>query len=42
MKTINFLNTELEGSDKDEALFNIISRQIEDQVDEWIVEIENK
>jgi hypothetical protein len=34
--------TELEGSDKDEALFNIISRQIEEQVDEWIVEIGNK
>lgn len=34
--------TELEGSDKDEALFNIISYQIEDQVEEWIVEFENK
>lgn len=34
--------TDLEGSDKDKALFNIISNQIEDQVNEWIVEIENK
>jgi hypothetical protein len=34
--------TELEGSDKDEALFNIISMQIEDEVSEWISEIENK
>jgi hypothetical protein len=34
--------TELEGSAKDEALFSIISRQIEDQVNEWIVEVENK
>ena len=34
--------TELEGGDKDEALFNIVSRQLADQIDEWIVEIENK
>lgn len=34
--------TELEGSAKDEALFYIISRQVQDQVDEWIVEVENK
>jgi hypothetical protein len=34
--------TELEGSAKDVALFSIISRQIEDQVNEWIVEVENK
>lgn len=34
--------TELEGSDKDEALFNIISYKIEDQVNEWIFEVENK
>ena len=34
--------TELEGSDKDEALFNIISYKIEDEVNEWIVEVENK
>lgn len=34
--------TELDGSAKDVALFSIISRQIEDQVNEWIVEVENK
>jgi hypothetical protein len=34
--------TELEGSAKDEALFYIIARQIQDQVNEWIVEVENK
>ncbi|EKT4545811.1 hypothetical protein AAIP58_000112 [Flavobacterium psychrophilum] len=34
--------TDLEGFDKDEALFNIISSKIEEEVDEWIVEIENK
>lgn len=34
--------SELEGSEKDEALFNIVSRQIEDEVNEWIVELENK
>lgn len=33
--------TDLEGGDKDEALFNIISYQIEEQVSEWILEIEN-
>jgi len=34
--------TELEGEDKDEALFNIIRYQIEDEVSEWVTEIENK
>lgn len=34
--------TELEGSDRDEALFCIISGQIEDEVNEWILEIENR
>lgn len=34
--------TELEGEDKDEALFNIVSYQLEDQIDEWIVEVKNK
>jgi hypothetical protein len=33
---------DLEGEDKDEALFNIVSSQLEDQIDEWIVEVENK
>lgn len=33
--------TDLEGEDKDEALFNIISYQIEDEISEWISEIEN-
>jgi hypothetical protein len=32
--------TDLEGEDKDEALFNIISRQIEDEISEWVMEIE--
>jgi hypothetical protein len=34
--------TELEGCDKDEALFKIISGQIEDEVQEWFLEIENR
>ena len=33
--------TDLEGGEKDEALFNIISYQIEEEVSEWISEIEN-
>ena len=32
----------LEGEDKDEALFNIIEHQITDQIDEWIIEVGNK
>ena len=34
--------TELEGEDKDEALFKIISYQLKDNIDEWIVEVENQ
>ena len=34
--------TELEGSEKDKALFSIISGQIEDEINEWILEIENR
>ena len=33
---------ELDGGDKDEAFFNIVSYQLADQIDEWIMEIENK
>lgn len=33
--------TELEGEDKDEALFNIVSYQLQDQIDEWIIEVGN-
>lgn len=33
--------TELEGQDKDEALFNLVVSKIEDDVAEWILEIEN-
>ena len=34
--------TELECEDKDEALFNIVSYQLQDQIDEWIIEVGNK
>jgi len=34
--------TELDGSEHDEALFNIIKYQIEDHVSEWVVEVDNK
>ena len=32
---------DLDGGEKHEALFNIISGQIEEQVEEWIAVIEN-
>lgn len=32
--------TELEGEEKDEALFNLIAYKIEELVSEWITEIE--
>lgn len=32
---------DLEGSEKDEALFNIISYKIHDEIAEWITELEN-
>jgi len=34
--------SELEGGDKDEVLFSIVSHQLADQIYEWIMEIENK
>ena len=32
---------DLEGEERDEALFLIIENQITDQVDEWIIEVSN-
>lgn len=34
--------TDLEGESKNEALFNIVSYQLKDQIDEWIIEVDNQ
>ncbi|WP_134344378.1 hypothetical protein [Flavobacterium psychrophilum] len=34
--------TDLEGEDKDEALFNMIAYRIEDEVSEWVIKTENQ